>query len=756
MQYFFSLAARAENFACKIITAKLGGFFVDIMAIEARQLSIEMLQAKGVTLNLSPISDGHLVSSTYQGITRELVIRSDQEARVFTPNETTPGIPRIEGVLLVITDKDRKTMRVAPLEYIPSASGESKIKQTTLAEFFDFSNYRGGKESAIKTLQAVLRQEGSVIVPRKGKEDISLTTIIDNAANSPNHAVKVFLQQQIDIRAGEILSDRPRLRRAQSTLSSSIQTDISPEETAAYVAASEEILQLRGEMFVEIGQSELHGLPLDMYSHNFLPQNREIALTWDRSTTLSFLQQHSPEDYQRLRHASLRVIQEGATIALAYEQARQEIIHMGENHATTKAMEKFVAQGKNKGRIIDEPESITPLSLVEWAQLPTQALILPKTNTENLSPRALAAVIFDEILFSPQVCDRQGEQVHMSPASRAAHIEKVAYAIEQGLPIEASQYTPFAAIGNPLKRETQNPTLAEVDMIRRLADVCASVELIYPPGLHWHVTNEVPAFQGTDMLDLDTRYVDRFHNEIARIVHAVDPQNKLITLHRLDTFLQGDRQKTAAWQNYWTEASATMDAILNDSTHPQHDSTIRELTTFAYPMATCTNPYRFEVARHLTSQEIMEVYQAIRSHTQSEIRGVSLEESENEQTTKLNSMQQQLFQQLLDRGLQMARTYRITMGSREYLKAFSDVLPPYTVAYTMVTKKDKPVLYPNSGRGAYFPAHGEPILVPSSQRHQRSTVTVRPAHQVTSSTSYKPVKDPRDSNNVLYWIQITR
>jgi hypothetical protein len=73
------------------------------------------------------------------------------------------------------------------------------------------------------------------------------------------------------------------------------------------------------------------------------------------------------------------------------------------------------------------------------------------------------------------------------------------------------------------------------------------------------------------------------------------------------------------------------------------------------------------------------------------------------------------------------------MDCRDELPAFAEVVPPNTIKYTMVTKRDKLVLYPNSGRGAYFPAHGEPVLVWPRDPRQRTTVTVRPWWQIAGA-----------------------
>jgi hypothetical protein len=44
--------------------------------------------------------------------------------------------------------------------------------------------------------------------------------------------------------------------------------------------------------------------------------------------------------------------------------------------------------------------------------------------------------------------------------------------------------------------------------------------------------------------------------------------------------------------------------------------------------------------------------------------------------------------------------YRVAMDSREVLPSFKEIIPAYALPHTLVTKRDKLVLYPNGGRGA--------------------------------------------------------
>jgi hypothetical protein len=57
-----------------------------------------------------------------------------------------------------------------------------------------------------------------------------------------------------------------------------------------------------------------------------------------------------------------------------------------------------------------------------------------------------------------------------------------------------------------------------------------------------------------------------------------------------------------------------------------------------------------------------------------------------------------------------------------------------------VTKREKLILYPNSGRGAYFPAHGEPVLKRAKEDKQRMVVMVNPWWMIASEPSkYLPM-----------------
>jgi hypothetical protein len=150
-------------------------------------------------------------------------------------------------------------------------------------------------------------------------------------------------------------------------------------------------------------------------------------------------------------------------------------------------------------------------------------------------------------------------------------------------------------------------------------------------------------------------------------------------------------------------------------------------------MATCISPYRFEPAQGLSVREISEAYATLKLMTGSVIRGVGSAEEGVTATATLTRTQAVLLDQIHEAAIHLTFQYRVTMDSRDELPAFAEAIPDYAIRYTMVIKRDKLVLYPNSGRGAYFPAHGEAVLVRPKDPRQRTTVTVRPWWQIAGS-----------------------
>lgn len=371
----------------------------------------------------------------------------------------------------------------------------------------------------------------------------------------------------------------------------------------------------------------------------------------------------------------------------------------------------------------------SPFTIEEWATLPIRPVLVPN-GEPGKSPQELAEFLFEKVIYSPQVCDRQGSAVGLSDEKRQQYIDNITYSIENELPLTATQYMPLVAIGNPIKRNTQSASLAELDVMRRLSEISQAVEMFYDPGMVWLIGNEAPAFQGPGF-DLSGSYIEEFHKDCADMVKLVDPEGKRIVLFDEAEMLWGTPERKEQWEKFEAARHTELKEAYDNPEHPNHREIEVYLTTYVYPMSTCVDPYRFEAAKGMSAREVSEVYAAIKQETGSVIRGVG-SIGEKSETRELTSAQHELKKTLLSWALDLTFKYRVAMDSREVLPAFKEIIPEHALPHTMVTKRDKLVLYPNGGRGAYFPAHGEAVLKRSKDDKQRSVVTVKPWWQLAS------------------------
>lgn len=216
-------------------------------------------------------------------------------------------------------------------------------------------------------------------------------------------------------------------------------------------------------------------------------------------------------------------------------------------------------------------------------------------------------------------------------------------------------------------------------------------------------------------------------------MRLVDSESTRLVLFDQAELLWGTPGRQAEWAAYERRKLAELQEAFYDPRHPEHAATRKYIATYVYPMATCISPYRFESAQGLSVREIAEAYATLKLVTGSVIRGVgSLEEGAAASTT-LTGAQLALLEDIHEAAIGLTFQCRVTMDSRDESPAFAEAIPGYAIRYTMVTKRDKLVLYPNSGRGAYFPAHGEAVLVRPNDPRQRTAVTVRPWWQIAGA-----------------------
>lgn len=517
--------------------------------------------------------------------------------------------------------------------------------------------------------------------------------------------------------------------------------------------------QERRKLLLAIGNDQLQaqGLSIDILTSNNLQKARAEVAIIDEEDLDSLAKKYLLKtDIEQ----KFRVSPEGARremIALAYARytAEQQVIESAAPQADTSTINKYT-EAKTIAQVSDKKDSTTqfgthsgekevftqesltaPLEQIfsnvkpaaidvdDWITMPVKPLLVPDSRREiPRDPHGLAEFVWTKLLYSPQFVDRNGKEVAMSDEAMQKHIAKVESYIAAGVPIQASEYTPLIAIPNPLKRRTQSVDLADIDFMRRLASVAKAVEMYYEPGVQWQVINEVPAPTFIDAFGLDPNYVDWFHSDMKEVVGNINATygRDVIQLTRMDDYLIGNEQRRAAWEAYKKTKTDDMRQALADSDHPDHDAMVNNMAMFTYPMSTCINPFQFEVAQQMPLHEVVQTYEALKQLTGSEMRGVGMANGAKVETINLNPRQQELLQHLKSTGETLAFTYRLTMGAREVLPAFAGVND--TLKYTMVTKKDKPVLFPNSRRGPSFPAHGEPIIMLDDRG--QTTVTVKP------------------------------
>jgi hypothetical protein len=542
-----------------------------------------------------------------------------------------------------------------------------------------------------------------------------------------------------------------------------------PEQLMAIVA-SMEVEKKKRAVLTEVMLCRLGHPPFDHLAQLCLPEARTEVERLEEAELMQQLSLHlgsTGMQFKKIAQSSLPSRREEVAWARAREQTREILIAMAAQDVTREEIDAAQTRLKERPASIDQAKALpkdiqvidetgqrlpagayfgdrrgeSPFTLEEWCQFPIRPVHVPHDASPGKSPAELAEFLFERVLYAPQVCDRQGSAVGLSEAKRQQYLENIVFSIEHGLPLTATQYMPLVAIGNPIKRNTQSAALAELDVMRRLSEIAQAVEMFYAPGLVWLIGNEAPAFQGPGF-NLLGSYIEQFHADCATMVRLVDPEGKRIVLFDEAEMLWGTPERKGQWEAFEKARYAELRQAYDNAEHQSHREIEVYLTTYVYPMSTCVDPYRFEAAKGMSARAVSEVYAAIKRETGSVIRGVgSL--GDQAQAAALTSAQEELKATLLAWALDLTFKYRVAMDSREILPAFKAIIPAYALPHTMVTKREKLVLYPNSGRGAYFPAHGEPVLKRAKEDKQRTVVTVHPWWQIASEPEkYMPMYAP--------------
>lgn len=530
-----------------------------------------------------------------------------------------------------------------------------------------------------------------------------------------------------------------------------------------------ELLKLKKRVLRWIGLSKIGHPPFDQYALLYTAQAGKIIDTLQERTIdqlfVGLTHSHATY-YKRLANASREVKRAEIQIRLAEELAENELIQSVEETATLEELTAAFEATKNNTPKPEKQRSSTsvslvdengdplpigsfftergesPFTLVQWASLPLRPLILPAGKPKDTSPRSLAEFLFDEILYARFVCDRRGKEVGMSEKAREQYIRRIQFAVERGEPIIASEYMPWIAVPNPFKRVMQGQGLGEIDYFRRHAELSEAVRVFYQPGMQWLMFNEAPSFQGP-RFKLDSDAVQKFHDDTVAIARLIDPQENSLRMYKMADLLWGTAERKALWDEFSTAHMAKLELAYRDGQHKEHEETVKFLNTFIGPMAACINPFKLDAARGLTAEQILDVYVRLRQITNSELRGVDIGGENLAKEVKLEGQQKVLFEYLYDWAFQMTLLYRTALASRDALPAFKEIIPTHAIGFTVTTKRDKAVIFGNSGKGAVFVPHGEPVLLRAKSPFERSTITIRPWYEIAShSDRYLPYYSP--------------
>lgn len=602
-----------------------------------------------------------------------------------------------------------------------------KLKKKSLKQYVTEQGNGAAYESAREAVQ-----HAGILVAHEVEPEVDP---IEMAIQSENEVVSAFMQKQ--------LKDRLESHHKEN-----------PEWTVNYLK------QLKQRILVEIGLTRMGNPALDQIAQKLLEQTRLDAAYLDPIALREYLQTRLQSDkkyFSQMLHADIPVQKE----AVAWEMARDGAIAfiISEVEPNASAEEIVAAHQKSidapKRNLVEIPTPNTqiivvdqngdrlpvdtffktrgksPFSIQELCSLPIRPIVLPVGKPEAGS-LGLATFLFDKILHAPQVCETSGALVRMSDAKRADYIARLERTIAAGKPIIATEYVPLIAVGNPTKRTTQSPALAEIDMMRRRIEIIKAVELFYAPGMKWMYGNETPAFQGPQFL-LPAEYVSSFHEQIEEMLKWMDPEGKRIQFFDQSLLYWGTPERQKEWEAYRDARTAAIKAAYENPNHPDHDEIVDYINTFIGPMATCVNPWKmFEEAKGLSLEDVLQVYAKLRELTGTNFTGADAEVGLYGGDETMSSEQTALLERMFNWGKETTFIYRTAMDAREELSSFRAFIPPDAIAHTIISKPDKLVLFPNSGQGAYFPAHGEPILQPATKPGERTTVTVHPWWMIAS------------------------
>jgi hypothetical protein len=588
---------------------------------------------------------------------------------------------------------------------------------------------RGESDAYVEIAKGYIAQ-GDIIIARQNDP-------LNQALASTNETLRMFLEEKLRVRV-----DKKR-------------NPLDRQGNANY------LIDLRENVLVEASLTRMGDIPFDFVAQEQLPNTRKTVEEKSEDVIREDLLALSTQDlgfYKRILGSDLPTQKEALAWALAVEDARQKLIINIESTVTEAELQEAfnkiniqVPQFKEKP-IADSSRSIVdvngdripssefftrgekaPLSVAKLLSLPLRPVVYPIGKPEK-GTRGLSEFLFSQILNSPLVCDHRGTNVGLSEEKRNEYLHNIEARVKKGLPLIATEYVPYTAVANPFKRNTQKLGLGELDYIRRHAEISKAVEIYYSPGLIWLLGNEAPAFQGPEF-GLSEDYIADFHHDAENAMRLIDPSGRYFHMFNQADITWGTPERKKDWDTFKAERIGSLKEAFDNPHHPQHAEIQSYINTFIYPMATCINPFKLKEAAGLSLHEILQTYAKLKHITGTQFTGVDII-GDTKFNDELSDKQQNLLNYLYSWGKELTYIYRAAMDAREELPSFKEFIPENVIPYTIITKKEKLVLLPNSGKSAWFPAHGEPVLQRSNKLNQRTTVTIRPWWQIAAQTDH--------------------
>lgn len=693
-----------------------------------------LLENYGIQTTIKP--EGSTINISNNGFEGYMNVGLQEETRIITNHNIlqmiTGNSNSFEPLLATIGPNGQVNISTLYNHSLDSTSDQSKeIKKVPLKSMI---RAQGRTDDQIEIAKGLISKE-KIVVER---QDDPLKQIIE----SSNPDLNIFLQKILEIRIEKKGNDSDRQ------------------------ALSKYIDETKTRVLIEVSLTRQNNIPFDLVAQTNLPVFRLKTESLKEEQVIFELQQRYSNDpgyYKKLMDSDVRTQKEALAWIITLENTKTSLIADSEQDATLSELETAYSKintpptiynekavvnkdtsvvDQNGDRIPSEKVfvsgEISPFTIDQFCELPKKPVVLPVGKPEQ-GTKGLATFLFDEILYSPLVCDRRGTQVGLSQEKRQEYLDKIEHAIKNDIPIIATEYVPYNAVANPLKRNTQSIALAEIDYLVRHAEISTAVEMYYKPGLIWYMGNEAPAFQGP-MFNLPENYVAQFHKDANYIMQKIDPDGRKLKLFNMADALWGTEERKTQWEEYQKERIGFLREAFDDPNHPSNPDIRTYINTFIYPMSTCINPFKLEGADKLSMTEIMQMYARLKVATGTQFKGVDTSCETWSSEPKLSPDQQKLFNHLYDWGKELSFLYRAAMDAREDLPAFKEYVPDHAIGYTIITKRDKLVLLPNSGKSAFFPAHGEPVLQPARNPNQRTTVTIRPWWQIAAQPErYKPM-----------------